>query len=157
MKLKDIGDLANLIAGVGVILSLLFVGYQIRQNTEETRAANAAAVGQSFRELVLTRAHSPSLAEAIATVNAGEDATRTQNSQYQAYFLALLRTVEDAYLQYREGRLDESQVRIRLAAASIYLRRQAGRERYEQLRTGEVFSEDFIQWLDEQLAEQSRE
>ena len=40
MKLREIGDLANLIAAVGVIISLLFVGYEIRQNTAETRASS---------------------------------------------------------------------------------------------------------------------
>ncbi len=58
MKRKDIGDLANLIAAASVIISLLFVGCEVRQNTAETRAVNRHEVVNALRELTLTRAQS---------------------------------------------------------------------------------------------------
>ncbi len=151
MKLKDVGDLANLLAGVGVIISLLFVGYQIRQNTEEARAASAAAVGDNFRELVLARAQSASLAAAVEAGRRGEDVTPVQRSQYTAYVLALTRTVEDAFIQYQAGRLDEDQLQVRLAAARFDLSGD-GAQRREGFRRQGVFSEAFLDWLDEELA-----
>ena len=33
MSLEDVSYLAQIVASIGVILSLIFVGYQIRQNT----------------------------------------------------------------------------------------------------------------------------
>ena len=151
MKLKDIGDLANLIAGVGVILSLLFVGYEIRQNTEEARAASAAAVGDNFRELVLARAQSASLAAAVKAGRRGEDVTPVQRSQYTAYVLALTRTVEDAFIQFQVGRLDEDQLQVRLAALRFDFGGADGVQRREGFRRQGVFSEAFMDWLDEEL------
>ncbi len=149
MNLKEVGDLANLLAAIGVIISLLFVGYEIRQNTEGTRAASAAEVGDNLRELILARAQSPSLAAAVSAARSGEEMTQVQEAQYNAYVIALTRTVEDAYIQYRAGRLEEDQMQARLAALSLYVSDQ---ERRDQLTRSEVFSEAFRQWLDEQYA-----
>ena len=40
MKIGNIGDIVNLIAAGGVIISLLFVAYELNQNTDEARSAN---------------------------------------------------------------------------------------------------------------------
>ena len=153
MKLKEVGDLANLLAAVGVIISLLFVGYEIRQNTSESRAAGAAAVGDNLREVLLTRAQSPSLAEAVEAGRTGESMTVAQDSQYRAYMIALIRTVEDAYIQYEAGRLSEDQLNVRLAAARFDLGGEARRERREQFRRAGIFSDSFMQWLEEHLGD----
>ncbi len=150
---QDIGDLANLIAGVGVILSLLFIGYEIRQNTAETRAAGAATVGDSFRELILARAQSPSLAAAIVAISSGEQPTPIQEVQYSGYLIALIRTVEDAYLLYRAGRLDEDQLQVRLAGLNNHINDRRGRDRWDGFKSSGIFSADFTRWLDEQLIE----
>ncbi|MDG2087343.1 MAG: hypothetical protein P8J68_01205 [Arenicellaceae bacterium] len=39
MKLKDIGNLVNLIADVGVLVSLMYLGFRVGQNTSEVGAA----------------------------------------------------------------------------------------------------------------------
>ena len=50
MKLSDWASIAEIIAAVGVILSLIFVGLQINEGNQETRAATvqAAADGEAF-------------------------------------------------------------------------------------------------------------
>ncbi len=154
MKLREIGDLANLTAALGVIISLLFVGYEIRQNTAETRAAGAAAVGDRFRELMLIRAQSPSLSAAILATRSGAETTPVEDTQYTAYLIAFIRTVEDAFLQFRVGRLDADQLQVRLAGLlNTAINDRLGRDTWEGFKNGGIFSPDFALWLDEHLIE----
>ena len=153
MKFRDVSDLANLTAAVGVIVSLLFVGYEIRQNTIETRATTAASVGESFRELTMAVAQSPSLAATLAAYASGDQFTPTQQMQYFTFLISLIRTVEDAYIQYGAGRLDEDQLQVRVAGLGGYVGDQRGRDLYNVVKNGGIFSADFTRWLDEQLAE----
>ena len=46
LKLKDIGDIGNVIAAIGVIISLLVVAWEIRGNTNALQAdARSVSVG----------------------------------------------------------------------------------------------------------------
>jgi len=42
-KLSELASVAEVVAAIGVILSLLFVGYQIKDGNRETRAATLQA------------------------------------------------------------------------------------------------------------------
>ncbi|MCZ6758823.1 MAG: hypothetical protein O7D29_00395, partial [Gemmatimonadetes bacterium] len=71
MNIKNVGDAANLIAALGVILSLLFLAYEVNQNTGAALAANRQTVISDLREGLLVRAQSPSLAAAIEAAASG--------------------------------------------------------------------------------------
>ena len=153
MKLKDIGDAANVIAAVGVIFSLLFVGYEIRQNTAETRALSAATVGDNFRDLLLVRAQTPSLDAIVHDIYLGEELSSYERSQFAAYLMAIVRTVEDAYLQFQAGRLEEEQLQVRFAGLNSFLRTPVGLTIYQRNRALGLFSDDFTRWVDQQTGE----
>jgi len=44
MTLSDLASLAEIVASLGVIASLIFVAWQLKQNTEQTRLANWGSV-----------------------------------------------------------------------------------------------------------------
>ena len=157
MKLKDIGDIGNLVAAFGVIASLLIVAYQINQNTQESRAANRQAVADSIRELTLTYAVSPTLASAIETVNQGKELAPTQYRQYRGFLIALFKSIEEAYLQYKDGRLDEETMKGRLSTAMFYLRYDIGYSVYQSGAKTGFYNTEFITWLDSQLEERLEE
>ena len=52
MNLQDLGNIGELISGIAVVFSLIYVAYQIRQNTEQTnqntQAVRAAAMDSSI-------------------------------------------------------------------------------------------------------------
>ena len=115
MKIREIGDIANLIAAMGVIVSLLFVSYEVKQNTDATLVANRHNVIAALREHVLVRAQSPTLATAISSASSGVGLTPTQYSQYKAYLFAVIKSVEEAYFQYVDGELEKEYLDTRIA------------------------------------------
>ena len=51
MTIADISSIGQALAAVATVLSLVFVGYQIRQNTRATRAAAHHSVSNSLNEI----------------------------------------------------------------------------------------------------------
>ena len=52
LKLSQISDLAQVVSAVAVVLSLIYVGQQIRVNTEATRAATRQSVTETDFEYI---------------------------------------------------------------------------------------------------------
>jgi len=154
LKLRQLGDLANLVAGVGVITSLLFVAYEINQNTKASLVANRHDVIAALREHLLVRAQSPSLAAAIAAAASEAELTSAQQSQYFAYLLAVIKSVEEAYFQYEEGALDKEYLDTRMAGLmnSHFLGNELGHAFFEQNKKRGEITEAFARTVDAEFA-----
>jgi hypothetical protein len=50
MTLTQLADIANLVGGIGVIVSLLFLAWELHKNAEQTRLGNWNATLAAFRE-----------------------------------------------------------------------------------------------------------
>ena len=159
MKLRDLGDTANFIAAVGVIVSLLFVAYEVNQNTEASLAANRHTVIASLREQLIVRAQSPSLAAVIEAAASGSELTPAERSQYRGYLFAQVKSVEDAFARYIEGQLDKEYLDTRISGLMIrdFLGNELGRSLYEGYKTSGQLTADFSQAIDAQLVERSSE
>lgn len=159
MKLREIGDLANFIAAVGVVISLLFVAYEVKQNTDASLAANRHTVIAALREQLLVRAQSPSLAAAIDAATLGTDLTPAQRSQYIAYLFAVIKSVEEAYFQYIEGDLDKEYLDTRIAGLmnSNFLGNEFGRTFYADNKNRGEITAEFARAVDAKLAEMNIE
>ena len=157
MKLKDIGDLANLTAGVGVIASLLFLAYEVRQNTLETRAATRNNVVNAIREMTLVRAQSPELSSAFGALSSCQQLTDNQLWHYRGYFIALMRSVEEAYFQFQEGRLDQAFFQTRLNSLNSMLQNEVspGRNQFQAMKNNGSITKEFANIVDASIAERS--
>lgn len=96
------------LAALGVILSLVFVGAEVRQNTIATRAATLNDLAAGSREWLMSLATSPELISVWRRWLAGEDLTRDELEMAEITVNALLRNVENVFLQVESGAVDES-------------------------------------------------
>jgi hypothetical protein len=103
LKMKELGDIGNVIAAVGVIISLLVVAWQIRGNTAAVRAeANLGMISlgnESFSWL-----KDPEFAALLIRM---DDETQTVDTrdflQFQAYGLGFFNLWEQGYLLHEQG------------------------------------------------------
>ena len=65
MTIMELGALGEFFASVGVIVSLLFVGYQVRQSRIQMRANTTQTRTDSFVNLMAIRLNSPELIDAL--------------------------------------------------------------------------------------------
>ena len=104
MSLELINTLAQTIAAVGVIASLVFVGVQIRRNTVAIRAQTFHAVTDSFNTVNLTLGATPQTARVARLGFAGlANLNEDERAQFAFGATAVMRVFETIYYQSKVG------------------------------------------------------
>jgi hypothetical protein len=107
-------DWMNLSASIAVIMGIVFLGLEIRQNTDMMRSQTRDAISEKqmmFSEWVATEIE---LADTIAKVTAGEPLTPGEAVQH-AYFLAgVWREWENSHYQFEQGLFDRDEFEPRM-------------------------------------------
>lgn len=158
MALSDLAAFGSFISGLAVLVSLVFLYFQLRQVGAQVRQAERTqhATIRHTRaarivEISLASAE-PAWADAIYKGIAGdEDLSATQLRQFGAYIIARLSNAEDAFYQYREGSFDAAAferfvVRMQQMFTSIGIRAAYRRQRQN-------FGSEFIAFMDKLMAE----
>jgi hypothetical protein len=116
MSLADLAALGSFVSGVAVLVSLIFLYYQLRQISEQVKQAEKhqrAAIGQGrvnrMVELSL-RTVETDFGVAMANVlTNSEKLTAHELFQFLHYARALFLNAEDTYYQHESGLLEEEQ------------------------------------------------
>lgn len=96
-------------AAFGVILSLLFVGFEVRQNTIAVRGQTREALAADVQNWIMAMATDEELSELthrVFTLN--EEVSAPDSARLFMAIFALVRHHENVFLQIREGALGES-------------------------------------------------
>lgn len=111
MTLETIYYIGQTVAVIGILASLIFVGIQIRQNTEQSKAAAAEAAHRSFLDWYYSQ--TPETAAIFTKGEAGlEKLSRAERYQYFAIAMPLLMNIQEAQLKWTEGALVEDRWRF---------------------------------------------
>ena len=103
-NLSDIASIAEIIAAIGVIVSLVFVGLQLNEGNKETRAATAQAMFDS--ELFMAKTfveHAETWEKVVNGIPLEEGAE--QRKGINLYNMAIMES-ENRYNQFRSGYID---------------------------------------------------
>ena len=146
---------------LGVVVSLIFVGLEVRQNSISTRSATNAAVADAFIELNLVLASNPELARIIAE-HAGnpEAASPREISQLLAFWRGIFHIWSNAHRQHLNDTLDPAIYSSIVQEVTTYAegsvidqqlseRGTAMRWAWESERY--IFNPDFQAFIDEKL------
>jgi hypothetical protein len=105
--MRKIENWMNLAASLGVLLGILFLALEIRQNTEMMRSQARDAITDKqmmFSEWVTTE---PEMAVAISEAGAGLQNMSSEHRLMYTYFLTgVWREWENSYYQYQRGLFD---------------------------------------------------
>lgn len=106
LPLKTMHQLAELTAAIAVVISLIFVGFEIRQNSAALQSAAAQAVHDNFAAWYTAAQGDPVLL-ALSTKGMKDYAslTPTEKAQFIAMFMAFSSHTQDAFFKWREGSL----------------------------------------------------
>jgi hypothetical protein len=104
-KLADIASIAEIVASVGVIFSLIFVALEVREGSQQTRAATAQLIIQNEQNMVSVLIENAATWEKVlagAPLDPGEETRRAIN----LFQLAMLDSA-NRYRQFRAGYLPQ--------------------------------------------------
>jgi len=106
MSLNDLANIGQVIGAIAVVISLIYVALQIRQNTYAVRSATAQTVYEHFAKWYHLVAADAELSRIIAKGlrNYGSLAEHDR-VRIVAAFMAFLSYSQNAFLKWREGLL----------------------------------------------------
>lgn len=108
MTAADISNIAQALAAVATVLSLLFVGVQIRQNTRALKATSHHAITDSFNALNVLVYSDPRVARLQRLGLAGiGNFDEDEALQFSWLLLANFRIFETLFYQYKTGTMEE--------------------------------------------------
>ncbi|PRX56228.1 hypothetical protein [Flagellimonas meridianipacifica] len=106
--LQEYALIAEIISAMAVIISLIFVGFQIRDNTKATQASTFHEITTLDIQLLLSFANSKESARIVSCFRASPDSlTEEEYNQGFYFFAAEVRHVENLFLQHKNKMLNE--------------------------------------------------
>jgi len=147
MKLEKFSSLLEAISSVAVVITLIFLIVEIRQNTEALNAQSRQSVLVAAQTSLLKVVDHP---EVIAAITKPGALTAEENIQIDAFFTASMRSREYAWLQFRSGLIDEQQWKTELAVIRSVM--SSARVRLWWRRLGRTYvSVEFAGFVDESI------
>jgi len=107
-QLQKWASVAEIIASIAVVLSLIYVAMEIDSNTRALQASTRQEFAALDIQLVATPLDPLTLATAIDKYSKGEDITSLEDSQLYRNQQIQIRVFENAFYQYNIGALRKS-------------------------------------------------
>ena len=155
-SLQNYALIAEIIGGIAVVVSLIYVGFQIEQNTSERRAESIRSITQGNRELALVYVNNAEAGIAWHKVLDGKALTRRELNIMSDSVYAHLMLLEETYNAFEAGYVGEDFLKPRTALIEQKILWSKDLRRvYSEMKSAGIFSMKFTDWLDKQL-EQSQ-
>ena len=149
MKLKKWALIAEIVGGIAIVISLIYVGYEISQNTSELRASNRQSIAERVEDFAIAAASNPELAAVMGREVDPASLTPVQQQQLTMYNVAFYRSAEEAYLQFLDGSLSDEYWNTRAVVTVSRTKGKSGGPYWARDKGN--FSPRFAAWLDGEL------
>ena len=149
-KLKNIALIAEIFGGIAILISLIFVGIQFKENTKATRSATATATISTMASWYADIGNNQQSSELFYKLLATPDSIPKEQRIQAIYNLhSMFLTFQNSYFLVKEGTLD---VRIQESLTVVIsgVKNQPGMLYYWKTRKS-IFFEEFQAYVDEIL------
>ena len=102
LKLSDWASVAEIVAALGIVVSLIYVALEVHDNTRAQDAANIQEISRDARDIA---ASVP--VEVRTKVRSGEPISPTEEREYRVFLFATFRAYESWWLQRELGTLSD--------------------------------------------------
>ena len=151
MTILELGAVGEFIGGVAVVVTLIYLAMQIRQNT----SVNASLIRQNFydatQRMMLHAVESTEFMELFNRAWSTNDSlTPTEQMQIWRHMQAIFMGYQGFFEQYKSGALPEKDwALVRKILTTFWLLDGKGKtDAWEQMSSGRFFNEDFLEEID---------
>jgi hypothetical protein len=142
MNLNDLANIAQIIAAVGVVVSLIYLAVQIRGNTKIASAQARHSISEFALRISIFRAEH---ADRFAKLERGSELTEgDRHFQYWSHVQFLLHA-ETYFHHHQLGLMPDEHWRGYAKFVRRYVQSPGFKETWDDI--GPAFSEDFAQWI----------
>ncbi len=148
LSLSEWANIAEVVGAAAVVVSLIYVGVQVGENTAEMRATNRQQLVGRAHQATISFALDPGLSEILAKVQNSDPLTDAESIQYGYLIRAVLYDVQEAFVLNQEGRLDDAYWATRAAVARAYMAQPPARQIYERDKALGTLLPEFTDWVE---------
>ena len=154
MKLKEWALMAEIISGVAIVVTLIFLILEVKANTDATLAANRQSLASRTEAMLLVQSTSPDIARLMTKARSDEEFTDEERYRFGAHIGGHVRLAEEAYLQYLDGHLEGEYWQTRAGnLLDARLSNGLARELWFEWARQDWFTPEFTRWLNTALEE----
>lgn len=106
MTIMEIGAIGEFVGAIAVVVTLVYLAIQMRQNTNALKLNVARSVTEELQDMFSLAASNRALAEIIVKASGQSEWQGVERARYHAFTNNLVRVYENAYLQSRAGVMD---------------------------------------------------
>jgi len=139
---------AEIVSGVAVVITLVFLTLEIRENSAVTRALTLQAITDRVQDRFLTVVESEGFANILVKVGNSEsleDLTPQERVRYRSWFNEIIAHVADFHNQHELGTISDGDLEFR---RKIFVR-QLDNPLAQEVWNGasKSYEEDFVSWI----------
>lgn len=149
MNWDAIGAVGELVGAAAVVVTLIYLSFQLRQNTKAMRLSSTEAVTVQLQNMFSLLASDQTLAEIFIEAAKSSDLQDTHRVRYNAFCSNLARIYENAFLQKQENAMVLAHW-AGMTRMMIDITKQAAFPSYWENRK-HWFSEDFQQYMESEI------
>ncbi len=150
MDISYLANLAEIFGTAAIVVSLIYVAVQIRQNTRATRLSTAQNVFHDLRESTAMIANDAEMAQLhLKGMVDDESLSPVERYRFYTYLNNAFRVYENAFYQNQEGALD-AYVWEGVVANMLLGKDTSGYQAFWRDRK-QIFSEKFQNFIDKEL------
>ena len=150
MNWDAVGALSELVGAVGVIITLVYLAIQIRQNTRAIRLDTGHDITEEYRDIFALMAENSGLSDLVHRAAADPASiSGAEKVRYYALNSNFLRAVENGFIQWSENALDQRHWSGMKRMLTDYAQLPAFREYWPNRR--HWFSEEFQAFMEAEV------
>jgi len=157
MNITDLAHIADIVAAIGVIGSMIFVGVQVRQSTRSIRSATLQQQANEWRGYsdlwykFYVAVSDPKVATIFAKGSAGRDLEIDEFARFFLLFRVVLIGIENLHYEFQQGLVDkEVYARFQVSFQEALFAFPGTRAMWQLAR--HYYGSDFAEYLDEIVA-----
>jgi len=148
IRLKKIALIFEILGGIAILISLIFVGIQLKENTKATKSSTATATIGTMTDWYVTMGTDAEASSGFwKFLSNPESMKKDEQLQYIYIMHGLLLTFQNSYYLAEEGTLDE-RIPESLNQVIIGVKDQPGFQLYWKARKS-IFFKEYRDYVDE--------
>jgi hypothetical protein len=158
MSLEDLGNIGEFVAAVAVVVSLIYLAVQIRQNTRSVRMASHHSISTTMHELSKTMVYEPAVADLWRRGSHDLDSlSNDERMRFETIAAWLFRMYEELFPYHKRGQIEANFWKTRSRNMLAYLTLPGVRQWWETTQLtfpvtgGEQFGDEFRSYVLEKL------
>ena len=152
MSLENIYYISQSFAVLAIVMSLIFVGIQVRQNSSQSEVAAAEAVHRSFSTWYLN-VSDPEVSSIIVKALGNQSSlSASERWTFNCKLMPFLLSAQDAHMKWLEGSLSSERWRIWDGVAGYFFKAPGGVLMWNS--RGYMFSDAFQAYAETKVAEE---